>query len=189
LSVDFDRHHPERHMATPQFAVLDTSDERQRALYERALFRAFSTPSVVLEQVWEFDRKSRRARTAVPYGSQEIYVAWLEGVVVAGVAVNFNTRDRLQLEMMGFSVDKNEPGLCEGLALFNHRLFADSSMVALGLRDFSLERLKARGVTRLYGTCTERKLRGYRVLGWEPIDSREFTRGRVYLIAQDMVYP
>lgn len=157
------------------------------AAYERALFRAFTaTDTVVLERIWNFDRTVKRARMPIPYASQEIYTARLGGRIIAAAAMNYDTKGPLQLEMMGFAIDKAPPDFCEGLALFNLQIFAGNTMVAVGLKDYAFDYVKKRGVRRIYGTCSEKRLRGYSLMGWKPVDTRKFERGDVYLICQEM---
>ncbi|MFW6254413.1 MAG: hypothetical protein ACOC41_05740 [Chitinivibrionales bacterium] len=171
-----------------QYEILDIHNESEVAAYERAMYRAFSGSEIVtLDKIWQFDHKNRKLRTRIPYDDQEIYVARLDDSVVAGVAVNYAMDKILQLEMMGFSIDKNRKGICEGLGIFNLRVFHNSSMVALTLKQHMFEKMRERGIVRAYGTCSTRKLRGYLHLGWRLIDQRQFEGEQKYLL--EMIGP
>ncbi|GAG10686.1 unnamed protein product, partial [marine sediment metagenome] len=127
------------------FSILDITEQEEIFAYERALYRAFSaTESIILEQIWDFNKKEKRVRTKIPYSSQEIYTARIGGRIIAGAAMNYNIENTLQLEMIGFTIDKTEENICEGLALFNLQMVVDDKMIALGLKDFAFDYVKNR---------------------------------------------
>jgi hypothetical protein len=179
--------HPGALMATIEYRDLNILDPEAIIAYERALFRAFTaTDTVILERIWDFDRPQKRARTRIPYSSQRIFTACLEGRIIGGAAMNLNMQAPLQLEAMGFSIDKSASGVCEGIALFNLQIFSGATMVAAALRDYSLGRIQAENIRALYGTCSQRRMRGYSMLGWKPVAEKAFERGTVYLILLEL---
>lgn len=170
-------------MAGVEYSMLDVKNPEDVAAYERALYRAFSAAgSIVLDRIWEFDRKNRRAKTRVAYEGQEIYAARAGDAIIAAAAMNYDMTRPLQLEMIGFTVDKSETGVCEGLALFSLDTFAGHAAVSLRLKDYTFSMVRRRHIRTMYATCSQRRLGGYRRLGWREIDERSFERGKVFLL-------
>ena len=158
-------------MSSLELSILNIKRENDVAQYERALCRAFSSTDIMtLGEIWDFEVPGERFRPKIPYESQEIYIAKLRGAIVAGAAINFNTEEELQLEMIGFSIDKTQKRICEAIGVFNLQLFADMRPIAVQLRDYSYDRLRERKIEKIYGTCSERRLRGYQLIGFEAID-------------------
>jgi len=106
----------------------------------------------------------------------------LGGRIISGVAVNVNSKETMQLEMMGFTIDKSGGGVCEGLGIFNLQVFEGVNPIIFLMRDFAFRRVKELDIKKLYGTCSEKKLRGYSILGWKPIDERIFYGEKKYLL-------
>lgn len=165
------------------FETLDTSRPDELERYERSLYRAFrATPSIVLEQIWNFDHKTLRVKARIPYSSQLVYIGRSGKSIIAGAAMNVDMSQALQLEMVGFSIDKTEPGVCEGLSLFTLRMFNGDRLIGAGLKEYAYPLMVRAGVRIIYGTCNKRRLRGYMNLGYEPVNEMEFDKGTVYLI-------
>lgn len=172
-------------MFSLKFSILDTNDSSRVAQYEKSLFKAFyGFNDAAMDVMWDIDRTNRKIHTRVPYKDQEIFVADLEGVIISAIAVNRNTEDLLQLEMLGFSVDKKEAGIVEGIALFNLQPFLGSESVILKLLDFSQPRIDEWQIRKIYGTCSKRLLRGYQILGWKAIDEKTFGSDQEHLIVK-----
>jgi hypothetical protein len=151
-------------MSKLEFTTLNITDINEVMHYEKALYRAFSSTDIkTLDEIWDFDIPNKRINTKIPYRSQEVFIAKLGGVIIAGAAVNFNMREKLQLEIIGFSIDKTEKHICEGLGIFSLQVFSGINPVALQLRDFSYDILDGKGIKKVYGTCSQRRLKGYQV--------------------------
>ncbi len=163
-----------------QLAILDTRDSNAVKNYEKAFFRGFgTTPPEDLADIFDYDFKTRRLRTKIPYTDQTIYVATVDGTVMAAVAVNFNMAPPLQLETYGFTVpQKND--VAEGLALFS--LDAPRGTLFSDLGAFAEYDLQRRGIRWVFGTCEPRRLSAYQLIGFTLIDEREHMGDAVYLI-------
>lgn len=138
-----------------------------------------------LELIWNIDSVNKRIRTKIPYEDLEVYVARLGNTLISGVAVNYNMKSALQLEMLGFTIDKQEPGICEGLALFNNQSIGRENMLEQLMQKYVLERHREYGIRKAYGTCGASNLRGYQALGFRVLDQRSFGRHTEYLICLD----
>ena len=170
-------------MAELNYEVLDTSDNEAVIAYEKSLFRAFipyETPA--LKSVWNFNHKERRVKTKIPYSSQVIFVGKLGDATVSAVSVNLNMKEQLQLEMMGFSIDKTQKGLAEGIGVFNLQVFSGVNPIAILLKKFAFKKIQELDISLMYGTCSDRVLRGYQALGWKVVDERVFMDEKKYLL-------
>jgi hypothetical protein len=174
-------------MSNLELSTLNIKNENEVVQYERALFRAFSSTDIItLDAIWDFDIPRERYRPKIPYQSQEIYIAKLRGEIVAGAAMNFYVEEELQLEMIGFSIDKTEKHICEGIGIFNLQIFGGMNVIALQLRDYSYDRLREKNIERIYGTCSEKRLRGYQLLGFQAIDELVFKGEKKYLLVTEL---
>jgi hypothetical protein len=169
------------------FTTLDTSDMNEVEQYEKAFFRAFSRyypDDPTLDIIWNVNKQEKRISTKISYDDQEIYVARLDDSIIGGVAVNYNLHRQWQLEMLGFSIDKSQKNICEGLALFNLQVFHGANPIALLLRDYGFDLFKQKGIEKVFGTCDAHTVRGYSILGFEIVEMKEFGTHREYLIAK-----
>ena len=169
------------------FAILNIADPVEVSAYERAMYRAFEKylQDPAIELIWHVDSNEQRIRTRVPYADQLIGVIWVEGVVMAATAVNLNLRATWQVEMLGFTVDKTQPQMCEALAVFsNQRMFPKPDVLFFSQVAQSVAYiLKTQHNIRLiYGSCAEWALPGYRELGWTAVETRLITGDRETLI-------
>jgi hypothetical protein len=156
-----------------QLSVLDFSDNDDIARYEKSFFKSFYKKDISdLISIWDFDEKNRRAHTKIPYSDQEIYVAKIDTEIVSGMAVNYNMKNQLQLEMLGFKIDKTQMNIAEGLVMFNLVTFYENVSVAFKIRDFAQSRMNLRLVKKTYGTCPKKLVKGYLFLGWNVIDEK-----------------
>jgi hypothetical protein len=162
---------------------LDIQNTKKVVQYERALFRAFyGIKGSAMDLFWNIDKKNRRISAKIPYSDQKIFIADLDDEVIAGVAINLNISALLQLEMLGFSIDKAEPFIAEGLALFNTQTFPGSESVIIKLRDYMDKKVDEFHIRKVYGTCSERLLRGYKILGWKVLDEKVINGAPKFLI-------
>lgn len=167
--------------------LLDTTNPEEIAAYEKTVYMAFSSvldPSQ--EVMWNIDYPKKRLSTKIPYSSQKIMIAETEGSIIAGFALNFNMQKTLQLEYLGFKIDRNEPGICEGLLLFNTRLSLNSHLVLSEIKEPLIRFLKSQQIKKAYGTCSKRRLRGYRFLGFKDIDTKTINGVQKYLLVYDL---
>ena len=110
--------------------LLDTTNPEEIAAYEKAVYMAFSSvqdPSQ--EIIWNIDYPNKRISTKIPYSSQKIIIAEIDGSIIAGFALNFNMQEKLQLEYFDFKIDRSEPGICEGLLLFNTQVSFNNHLI------------------------------------------------------------
>lgn len=174
-------------MKTLAFSVLDTNNKAEVAQFEQTLFKVFRDDEPeVRKLIREYDFENKRMRFKIPYSSLEIYIAKIGEKITSGVAINYNTDSLFEVEMLGFAIDKNEKGVCEGLGLFNTQLFMGDLLTAAEFRKYGLEQMLKKGVTKCYGTCSRDKLRAYKFLGWKDIDSRVINGIKKYLIVTDV---
>lgn len=170
-------------MPNLEFTILDITDSNEVANYEKALYRAFSDTDIkTLDAIWKFDIPNKRLKTMIPYRSQDVYIAKLDGAIIAGAAINFDIKKKLQLERFGFTIDKTEKHICEGLGIFNLQVFSGLNPVALQLRDICYDHLRDKKIKKVYGTCSQRRLRGYQVQGFSVMNERIFMDEKKYLL-------
>lgn len=167
------------------FSVLDTASDAQRLSYERALYRAFG-PSEILERIWTIDRQSKRTVAKIPYDTQEIYTASTGERIVAAAAVNFGVGSPLQLELEGFSIDKAAPGVCEIIQMFCLLDVMSSATLLRSFTRFFLEKLLVKGAKKMYGTCSERRVRPYQAIGLRVIGELVYKGEKVFLLEMDL---
>jgi hypothetical protein len=159
---------------------LNISDPSEIAEFESALYDAFkniSDPS--LEAIWDIDRSGRKIKTRIPYADQDIMVVRINGSIAAAASVNLNMGGTLQLEEFGFTIDKNEQNICEGLFIFN--IHPDLALAIAFKKNF-FEYLALRDIKKIYGTCSEKRIKGYRLLGFNDVEMRIFRDQKKYLL-------
>ncbi len=165
--------------------LLDKSNPDELAAYEKALYLAFSSiQDRSLDLIWNMGKK--RIVTKIPYCSQQIMIAETNNSIIAGLALNFNMQEKLQLEYLGFQINKSEDGICEALLLFNTQVSVNSHLVLYELQKHLLSFLKSQHIRKVYGTCSKRRIRGYRSLGFRDIDTREVNNVPEYLLVYDI---
>ena len=170
-------------MAELSFSLLDHTDSGAVAQYERSLFRAFYPHyNQMFPLIWRIDRKERRLCSCIPYSDQDIIVGRLNGTIIAGAAINYAVHKRMQAEMLGFSIDKSQTGICEGRALFSLQILAGGVSVLANMGEFAYTYLDRRHIEKVYGTCSPKMLRGYRSLGFNVIGEGVVAQQRLYLL-------
>jgi len=170
-------------MGQLEFSILDSHNEYDVIAYEKSLFRAFSRLSDLgIARTKDVDSASERMRNKIPYSDLDILLGWLDGRIIASLAINRNMDRVLQLELMGFSIDKSEPGICEGLSLFNHRVLVNNQSVGLLLKEFGDRYAASLGIKKIYGTCSEKTIKGYTKLGFTVLDTLSIEGVRQFLI-------
>lgn len=158
--------------------------------YEQGLYEAFSSrnPDNWLTQNY-LTIDGCRFRSRIPYRDQVVYAARDGGRIVAAGAVNFNVTDTLQLEEIGFFIDKEAVPACEGLLLFTDGKSLPGERfleVASGLFRFIESDLIGRGMVRVYGTCSRPLRAMYTLLGFQVIDRLKKDGETKLLLAYDL---
>ncbi len=167
-------------MNTIEYSVLDTGNTKDCFEYEHAFFRAFS--STEFEHIWNYNYKSKTITAKIPYSNQQVFTAKLPARVVAGIAINFGMQNRLQLEMEGFKIDKSQPAICEILAMFSLLGITTGTPVIKSLTEFLIKNLAEKEITTVYGTCDQKKVRAYELIGLTVIDQVLFKNEKVFLL-------
>lgn len=164
------------------YEVLDTSNNDKIIEYEKALYRAFvNTEIKTLDQIWIFNHDEKRLRTIIPYESQKICIARNENNLTSGIAINLNIEEPFQLEMQGFKVVKTK-GVAEGLGIFNFPELTGYRPVALILKNYAFKVARDLGIHTMYGTCSQKKLRGYLFMGWKLLEEKIFKEEKKFLL-------
>jgi hypothetical protein len=149
--------------------LLDITNENEIALVEKAVFRAFVRYlDKSSEKIASVDKKNKRIAPLVPYSNQWVYVLKKGDVVLAGLSVNHNMKELLQLEMLGFSIDKESA--CEVLGMFN---LIDNDIMFSAMRKlgtYVLNDLRLRNIRKVYGTCLKRRVVPYTIMGFEVLE-------------------
>jgi hypothetical protein len=144
---------------------LNTTDENDLKMYEEALYKAFFFDKRITEDADSFfDHKNRRCILKIPYTKQYLMAAQIANVITSAVCANFDT-NLMQIELYGFTVDKNEK-ICEILHIFNNSGAVGTTIIQK-LGDIVLEKLKIDGFSKIYSTCDERRIRQYESMGFK----------------------
>jgi hypothetical protein len=165
-------------------SLLNKYDQSEMSEFERALFEAFKNvadPS--LDAIWDIDRSEQKIKIRIPYADQEIMILRINGLIAAAASVNFNMSSKLQLEEFGFKINKDEKNICEGLFIFN--IHPDLSL-AMAFKKRLIEYLILRNIKKFYGTCSEKRIKGYRLLGFNDIETRIFNGQKKYLLIANL---
>ena len=170
-----------------EYTRLNADDPEAVMQYERALFRAFyPMDDPLLARIRQADVVLKRMRLCIPYRDMDVFVARFDGTIIAGAAINYNCGAPLQLERIGFTIDKTRPGICEGLAIFNTRSFAGNHPVMFELGATIHKELKRKKIRVTYGTCSSRLLKGYCLLGFREIACRQLTSSTIHLLEKEV---
>jgi hypothetical protein len=170
--------------------TLDLSSELEIEKYERALYWAIGRERRGgWNLICNVDRQLKRVRMNIPYENQRIFVAKSDSLVLAACAVNVVPVGTLQLEKIGFKINRAQLGICEALVFFAHL----GPMVSSGImRDFFellTQGIKEAKAQVLYATAPERLIRGYRVMGFTEIDSLLLDGEKEVLLQKDVNSP
>jgi hypothetical protein len=144
--------------------ILNLKDEKEIIPYEKILFRSFPlSKSENEDPCFIYDYKNKQLRTVINYEKQKVYTIKPNGRIICGLSVNIDMKDKLQLELDGFEVDRSEKKICEVLLIFN---IGDVNYLKK-LTSFVLEDLKNMGYLKIYSTCYDKFLKPYIDLGFE----------------------
>jgi hypothetical protein len=166
-----------------QLSILDLSDQSNLDALEKALYRAFSSSYIkTLYKIWNIDHKAKKISTKVSYEGQLVVVGKISERIVAGIAANLEIHNTLQLQMVDFDVNKSDNHFCEALYLFSLLDFTRGKNVLLSLSHYLLKYLLLKGITTIYGTCSQRRLNPYQMMGFSKIDEHVFEGEKKYLL-------
>lgn len=167
--------------------LLNTNSIVQVEAYEKAVYYAFSRIiDSSLDLIWKIDRDNKRIRTGIDYHDQRIMIVRFGEDIIAGTAINLNMEKKLQLEHFGFLIDKSESGICEGLLLFSNQISIDNHLLLVDLREKLIDYLEGQKIRRVYSTCSQKRIRNYRFLGFKDIDSKKNGDDIEYLLMYDV---
>lgn len=165
------------------YLSLDFKNSEELELYEKALYRAFSSSYIkTLDYIWNINHKLKKINTKVSYEYQEIIIAKVANRIVAGTSINFSLTETLQLELMNFTINKTQKDFCEVLYIFSLLDFVNGKPVILSLSKLLMENLKKRNITRIYSTCSLKRLNGYQIIGFTVIDQQVFEGETKFLL-------
>lgn len=146
---------------------LDFSDDRKTKCYENLLYQSFKDyPESFFEGIWFFNHDEFTAKMRIPYSSQKILLAEAENEIVGAVVINTNMQLQLQLEMVGFNIEKIDGKTAEVLAIFSKKIMVGRDVVLARLGESCVNILKKIGIKTCWATCTEKHLRGYISIGF-----------------------
>ena len=162
---------------------LDAGNPSELEKYERALFRAFLPVwSNTSDRIFIVDSQARRLRSRIEYAQQEILVIERAGAVLGGIAVNYDREGTLQLELLGFRIDRSQR-FCEALVLFNNGdLGVSGRLLTIGRKHLK-ECMVSRGREIIYGTSNEKNARAYQSIGFTVTDTFNFRNEKKILLA------
>jgi hypothetical protein len=169
---------------------LDLSSESEIEKYERALYLAIGRERRGgWNHICFVDRQLKRVRMNIPYENQRIFVVENDTLVLAACAVNVVPIGKLQLEQIGFEIDRAQPGICEALVFFSHLGPMVSSGIMRDFFDFLTRGIKELNTQVLYATAPERLVRGYKVMGFSEVNSLLLDGDREVLLKKDVDSP
>ena len=148
--------------------------------YEKLLFEMFSkkNPANIIFDCFDTIEGCRLRSKIVPLSDQVYCVAEQNGVILAGMSGNLKCSGPLQLEYVGFSVDRNGPKFVEGLTLFGAQDLGGSIFPVFdALISFIVAQLKALRVERIYSTCSKNLLTMYDLFGFTDLDRLTLPNG------------
>jgi len=159
--------------------------------YERKLFISFSRH---LPDGWVMKNYKRpepdRLQALIPYEDQKIFSLKRNDEIIAAISVNYNTEKELQLEALGFSIDKSirQKIFCEGLILYS----SEEMMGEKFLENFMffgeklVEEMKKDKVEILLATCPKKLKSMYTLFGFEVTERKTMNDKTVLLLKYDM---
>lgn len=157
------------------FEILDVNNKENLIKYEELLFDAFINRS---PQGWVHNNYKRidncRLQPIFTYQDLLILTVKRDEKLIISNTLNLNTKDKMQLEYIGFNrnkINENEK-YCEGLVFctapdaVNPNFVDDFKKVNIFFNNEYINR----GFQAIYGTCDARLLRFYTRIGFEKID-------------------
>jgi hypothetical protein len=129
---------------------------------------------------------NNRMRAPFPYKDQLIYGIKDNNRLWASVAINLNTRNPMQLELMGFTRDLIDTSyrFAEVLSLCatGEKVPLNALDIIKGFNAYLIEKFKEHTLQDIYGVTLKKKNRFYRRMGFKTIDEIKKTYGSVFLL-------
>jgi hypothetical protein len=164
--------------------LLNKSNLTEIENFERAFFDAFENIADSSQKaIWDINYVEKTIKFRIPYNDIEIMTLKVDDTIVAASAINFNMKAGLQLEHFGFIINKNEIDICEALVLFNN--YKDPKNLLQLHAAFKKELfgyLVSQRIKKIFATCGQKRIRGYRFLGFKDIDMKQFNGQKKYLL-------
>lgn len=161
------------------------TDEKDIIEYEKGLYNAFKNndPTGWILNNYKMVDECRLISKTLDYDDQEFYTVKKDGIILIGAAVNYNIKKKLQLEEMGFKIDKNNNNFCEGLILYTiNSENIDFLHAASNLFEFIKKRMLEKEIKKVYGTCSRKLKAMYSLLGYIVIDRLTLKDGTIKLL-------
>ena len=152
--------------------------------FERLLYKSFQkdSPNGWIMNNYRFVENSRLLPT-IPYKDVFIFIAKQNNQIVAGISGTLNMDNKLQLEEMGFSIDKKKENICEGLNFYISKESSKNFMVVLNtFLDKIVSELKKRNINIIYSTCSKKLINFYELFGFETLAHVDINGEPEYLI-------
>ena len=155
--------------------------------YEECLYSAFikKDPKGWLSTNYKII-DGNRFRSDIPYEDQKIFGAYKNGLLIAAISGNLNMNSKLELEKMGFNINKNE-NVCEGLNLFiNENLGIETFDIIKNFMNFIFTKAKELSIKKIYLTCSNKLMRMYSLYGFRKEYSLIINDKEEYLMVKDI---
>ncbi len=99
---------------------------------------------------------------------------------------NLKCEGKLQLQEMGFKIERDEEKFCEGLTLYNNNEMSDKFIFIFDkLINIIIKNLKEMKNYFIYAICSGHLINMYNLFGFEMIDIKNFL-GKKYLLKYDI---
>ena len=168
-----------------QLSIL-ANEEKEIIEHEKITFQIFSQKNPdywICKNYQEIDNS--RYRSNIAYKDQIIYVAKENNKIVAAIAINVNSKNIMQFEQVGFSINQNErkKKICEVLILYGlDSLQNDFLKVFMSMGDFLGSDLRKKGFQALYATAIKKYKTFYTLFGSEVIQKNILDNQKKYLL-------
>ena len=99
---------------------------------------------------------------------------------------NLKCEGKLQLEEMGFKIERDKEKFCEGLTLYNNNEMSDKLLFIFDkLMNIIIKNLKEMKIYFIYATCSDHLINMYNLFGFEMIDTKNLLGVKKYLLKYD----
>lgn len=165
---------------------LDVHNNNEIILYEKALYKAFSRTYVKsLSKIWIINHQQKTIKTIVEYDEQEICIAKRNENILAAMAINYNMSNS-QLSLMNFNIDFQMCRCCEVLHVFSLLDYQGGNSILENLSIKTFESLRNKNIETVYGTCSDRRINAYEIMGFKKINDLLFFGEKKYLLEYDV---
>jgi len=142
--------------------------------FEKGLYEAFlrDDPNGWVMNNYKLINGNRLASKTLDYNDIECYAVLNNGKIAIAGSVNYNTSKKLQLEEMGFKINKNNNNFCEGLILYSTKNSdgIDFINASTKLFEFIKNIMISKNIKYVYGTCSRKLKAMYSLLGYDVVD-------------------